>query len=180
MTSICSFVTQGLAFIALPFLFQTVMGRSQVTTGFLITPWPAAVAIMAPIAGRLSDRYQAGMLGGFGLILCVGMAALAVLPANPSDTTIALSMTLCGTGFGFFQSPNLRALIASAPPGRSGGASGILATARPLGQTAGAALVALCLNISPEIGPVTALWLGSIFAALGSVASFLRLAARKG
>jgi DHA2 family multidrug resistance protein-like MFS transporter len=161
VTSICSFVTQGLAFIALPFLFQTVMGRSQVTTGFLITPWPA------------------GMLGGFGLILCVGMAALAVLPANPSDTTIALSMTLCGIGFGFFQSPNLRALIASAPPGRSGGSSGILATARPLGQTAGAALVVLCLNISPEIGPVTALWLGSIFAALGSVASFLRLAARK-
>jgi DHA2 family multidrug resistance protein-like MFS transporter len=180
VTSICSFVTQGLAFVALPFLFQTVMGRSQVATGFLITPWPAAVAIMAPIAGRLSDRYQAGLLGGFGLlILCIGMATLAALPANPSDTTIILSMTLCGIGFGFFQSPNLRALIASAPPGRSGGASGIVATARLLGQTAGAALVALCLSLSTEIGPVTALWLGSIFAAFGSLASFLRFAARK-
>lgn len=176
LTSICSFATQGLAFVSLPFLLQTTLGRSQVATGFLITPWPAVVAVMAPLAGRLSDRYPAGALGGIGLlILAVGMAALARLPADATVLQIAGGMALCGAGFGFFQSPNLRALMASAPPARSGGASGIVATSRLVGQTAGAALVALCLNVSPQSGPTLALWLGCGASALGCVASVLRL-----
>ncbi|MBV8473703.1 MAG: MFS transporter [Hyphomicrobiales bacterium] len=177
-TAICSFATQGLAFVSLPFLLQTALGRSQVETGFLITPWPAVVAFMAPIAGRLSDRYPAGLLGGIGLaILAAGMALAARLPDNSSALQIGVAMALCGAGFGFFQSPNLRALMASAPRERSGGASGIVATARLCGQTAGAALVALCLTASPERGPALALWLGCGFAALGCVMSFLRLIA---
>jgi DHA2 family multidrug resistance protein-like MFS transporter len=34
-----------------------------------MTPWPLVVAIMAPIGGRLSDRYPVGILGGIGLVL---------------------------------------------------------------------------------------------------------------
>ncbi len=180
LTAICSFATQGLAFVSLPFLLQTLLGRSQVATGYLITPWPAVVAIMAPIAGRLSDRYPAGLLGGVGLlVLCLGMGALAMLPDRAGNPAIIGCMIACGAGFGFFQSPNLRALMASAPPGRSGAASGIVATARLLGQTIGAALVALCLTLSRESGLVVALWLGFGFAALGSAVSFLRLLPRR-
>ncbi len=179
-TAICSFTTQGLAFVSLPFLLQTALGRSQVETGYLITPWPAVVALMAPIAGRLSDRYPAGLLGGIGLaILAGGMALSAGLPADSTSLQIGAAMALCGAGFGFFQSPNLRALMTSAPRERSGGASGIVATARLLGQTAGAALVALCLSLSSDRGPTLALWLGCGFAALGSVTSFLRLLAAR-
>jgi len=179
-TAICAFATQGLAFIALPFLLQTALGRSQVATGFLITPWPAVVAIMAPIAGRLSDRYPAGALGGLGLaVLSAGMALVALLPGSATTLQIVSAMAVCGAGFGFFQSPNLRALMSSAPPERSGGASGIVATARLLGQTTGAAIVALCLNLSPDAGSTIALWLGCGFAALGSLTSFLRLAAAR-
>src|SRR6266478_3273446 len=58
-TAICSFAVQGLAFVSLPFYFEDILGRSQVATGFFMTPWPLVVAIMAPIAGRLSDRYPA-------------------------------------------------------------------------------------------------------------------------
>lgn len=182
VTSICSFATQGLAFVALPFLLQS-FGRTQVETGFLMTPWPAVVAVMAPIAGRLSDRYAPGKLGGFGLaVLSLGMATLALLPAHASAFDIGWRMVLCGFGFGFFQAPNLKAIMGSAPPKRSGGASGTVAMSRLLGQSSGAALVALCFYISLARGPQIALWLGCAFSFTGCVASFMRLlpAWRKG
>ncbi|HEX4329266.1 MAG TPA: MFS transporter [Burkholderiales bacterium] len=176
LTSICSFATQGLAFVALPFLLQTAFGKTQVETGFLMTPWPLVVAVMAPIAGRLSDRYAPGMLGGFGLLaLSAGMATLALLPPAPTAFDIGWRMVLCGLGFGFFQAPNLKAIMSSAPTRRSGGASGTVAMSRLLGQSSGAALVALCFYISLERGPEIALWLGCGFSFAGCLASALRL-----
>ena len=179
-TAICSFAVQGLSFVALPFYFEDILGRSQVETGFLITPWPLVVAIMAPIAGRLSDRYPAGILGSIGLaLLGVGMALLAMLPANPYIADIIWRMALCGCGFGFFQAPNMKALMSSAPAGRSGGASGIVATARLVGQTTGAALAALCFGLAGRDGATIWLVLGAAFAAVGCVMSSLRLLARE-
>lgn len=175
VTAVCTFATQSLAFVSLPFYFETTLGRSPVETGFLMTPWPVLVGIMAPIAGRLSDRHSPGLLGGIGLAaLAGGMLSLFVMPADPSAFDIGWRMALCGIGFGFFQAPNLKAIMGSAPSHRSGGASGIVATSRLTGQALGAALVALCLSLSPH-GASWALVLGSVFAALASVASFSRL-----
>jgi DHA2 family multidrug resistance protein-like MFS transporter len=144
-----------------------------------MTPWPLVVAIMAPIAGRLSDRYAAGILGSLGLaLLGLGMALLAALPANPGVADIVWRMALCGCGFGFFQAPNMKAIMSSAPSGRSGSASGIVATARLIGQTSGAALAALCFGLVGREGATTALVLGAAFAVLGGVMSMLRLVAR--
>jgi MFS transporter, DHA2 family, multidrug resistance protein len=178
-TSICSFAVQGLAFVSLPFYFEDILGRSQVETGFFMTPWPLVVAIMAPIAGRLSDRYPVGILGGLGLaLLGLGMALLAMLPPNPGVIDIVWRMAICGFGFGFFQAPNIKALMSSAPAGRSGSASGIVATARLTGQTTGAALAALCFGIAGREGATVALVLGAAFAAVGCVMSCLRLIVR--
>ncbi len=176
-TAVCSFAVQGLAFVSLPFYFEDILQRTQVETGFFMTPWPLVVAIMAPIGGRLSDRHSAGVLGGLGLaLLGVGMVLLATLPASPGIANIVWRMVLCGLGFGFFQTPNIRAIMSSAPSDRSGGASGIVATARLTGQTIGAALAALCFALAGRDGATLALALGAGFAALGSVMSFLRLA----
>mgnify|MGYP006198179639 CR=1 FL=1 len=176
LTAICAFSAQGLAFVSLPFLLQAVLGHSQVETGFLMTPWPAVVAVMALVAGRLADRVSLGLLCGIGLLmLSVGMAALATLGTGATAFDIGWRMALCGAGFGFFQSPNLKALMTSAPLARSGGASGIVAISRLLGQTLGASLVALCFHVSLGSGPLYALWLGCVFALVGAVASGLRL-----
>lgn len=178
-TSMASFTTQGLAFVGLPFYFQTVLHRPAVETGFLMLPWALVVAVSAPVAGRLSERVQAGWLGGFGLMtLSAGMVSLALLEPGAAAWDITWRMALCGVGFGLFQSPNMNALMSSAPPERAGGASGVIAIARLLGQTSGAALVALCFSLAGTAGPTWALRLGAGTAALAALASFARLRAR--
>ena len=177
LTAICTFAAQGLAFVSLPFYFEVTLGRSPVETGFLMTPWAALVAVMAPVAGRLSDRYSPGVLGGIGLAaLAGGLLTLVWIPAHPSAFDIGWRMALCGIGFGFFQAPNLKAIMGSAPPERAGGASGVVATSRLIGQATGAALVAYCFTISAARGTTYALCLAAGFAAVASIASFARLA----
>ncbi|RFP09466.1 MFS transporter [Duganella sp. BJB488] len=180
LTAACTFAAQSMAFVSLPFYFESTLGRSPIETGFLMTPWAALVAVMAPIAGRLSDRYAPGALGGIGLVmLSSGLVALLLMPAQPSVLDICWRMAWCGIGFGFFQAPNLKAIMGSAPPERAGGASGIVATARLTGQATGAALVAYCFMLSASHGTRYALALAAAFAAVASVASFARLAVRK-
>lgn len=86
-----------LAMVSLPFFLQTVLGRDEVATGLLLTPWPLATMVVAPIAGRLVERYHAGLLGGIGLaVFASGLFLLAILPANPTDLDIIWRMVLCG------------------------------------------------------------------------------------
>jgi DHA2 family multidrug resistance protein-like MFS transporter len=175
-TSFSSFTTQGLAFVALPFFFQQQLARPAVETGVLMSVWALVVALMAPVAGPLSDRYPSAILGGLGLgLLSVGMLGLGALGAEVPFGLMALCMALCGVGFGLFQSPNLRAIMASAPPHRTSGASGMVALARLTGQASGAALVALCFNLFGPLGAGRAVLLGAATAGLGAALSLARL-----
>jgi DHA2 family multidrug resistance protein-like MFS transporter len=141
-----------------------------------MTPWAVLVGVMAPIAGRLSDHYSPGVLGGIGLAaLSLGLVTLLLMPTAPSVWDIGWRMALCGIGFGFFQAPNLKAFMVSAPPERAGGASGMVATSRLTGQATGAALVAYCFTLSSTRGAGYALAVAAVFAAVASAASFLRL-----
>ncbi|MCX4156188.1 MULTISPECIES: MFS transporter [Paraburkholderia] len=178
-TSVCSFCAQMLAFVSLPFLLQDTLGLSQVETGLLMTPWPAVIIIAAPIAGVLSDKISSGWLGGVGLVtMTVGLLLLATLGAHPEPMQIAWRMALCGAGFGIFQSPNNRTMLSAAPRERSGGASGMLGTARLTGQTLGAALVALIFGIAPQNGPTITLYVAACFSAVAAVVSMMRVRQR--
>lgn len=147
-TSVVSFAAQMLAYVALPFLFQSVLGRSVIATGLLMTPWPIAVGVAAPVAGRLADRLNSGLLGGIGLaVFALGLFLLSRLDASPGNLDIIWRMAVCGIGFGLFQSPNNRTIVSAAPKPRSGAAGGMLATARLLGQTAGAVAVGAAFHI---------------------------------
>ena len=111
-------------------------------------------------------------------MLSLGYVLMALLPAHPATLDILWRMTLCGLGFGFFQSPNNRAIVAGAPRERSGGAGAIQSTARLLGQTIGAALVALIFGLARPAGgagPTVAILLAAGFAAMAAVASVFRL-----
>jgi DHA2 family multidrug resistance protein-like MFS transporter len=111
-------------------------------------------------------------------VLSLGFVLLALLPAQPGDAGIIWRIVVCGFGFGFFQSPNNRAIVSNAPRERSGGAGAIQATARLLGQTIGAALVALVFGYAGPGGgasPTTAILIAAGFSALAAIASLSRL-----
>ena len=115
-----------------------------------MTHRPMAVGFTAPIAGWLVDRrYPAGILGGVGLaVLSLRLVLMSSQEAHTAVSRIAWWMAICGVGFGFLQSPNNRTILASVPRERPGSSSGILATARLVGQTLGAALVGLIFALT--------------------------------
>jgi DHA2 family multidrug resistance protein-like MFS transporter len=104
---------------------------------------------------------------------------LATTGAHPTPVDIAWRMAVCGLGFGLFQSPNNRQMLSSAPRHRSGGASGMLGTARLSGQTLGAALVALIFGVSPQHGTTITLIVAAGFAAAAAMVSLMRISRSK-
>ena len=66
LTAICSFATQGLAFVALPSTWNRFWVAARSKTRFLITPWPIVVALTATFGRPAVGSLSAGMLGGAG------------------------------------------------------------------------------------------------------------------
>ncbi len=181
VTSICSFAAQMLALVSLPLpaARRTALHRGR------DRPVAHALAhrygLRRADCGRLADRYPAGLLGGIGLVIfAAGLLSLAFLPAQPTVYAIAWRTALAGAGFGLFQSPNNRAMIGSTPRERSGGASGMLGTARLLGtnhrRSAGGAVFVR----APQTGAVLSLEVAVGFALVAALVSALRLFDRTG
>ncbi len=178
-TSIGAFCAQMLAYVGLPFLLLDRYGRTHLEAGLLLTAWPVGIAMTALVAGRLIGRLSGGVLGGTGLgLMALGLALLALLPTHPANADIVWRMLICGMGFGLFQSPNNHIILTSAPAHRSGGAGGMLGTARLTGQIMGAVLLAMIFGVfDPHDGkgPLIALWLAAGFAAVAGTFSALRI-----
>src|SRR5690606_31087817 len=109
--------------ISLPFFFRHDMMRDQIDTGMLMVPWPVATAIVAPIAGRLTESIPPSRLCWIGTALVAFMlVAIVLLPPQAPDALVMACMAFCGMGFGMFQTPNNRTMLTAAPRNRSGGA----------------------------------------------------------
>ncbi len=178
-SSVGAFCAQMLGFLALPFLLLEAQGRSHLEAGLLITAWPLATALVAPLAGRLIGRYPDGLLGGIGMaVFAAGLLSLGLMPAQPAEWNVVWRMALCGAGFALFQSPNNHTIVSSAPLHRSGAASGMLGTARLTGQTLGAVVLAAIFALRPGhdgSAESLALLLAAGCAALAGVCSSLRV-----
>ena len=159
--SIACFTAQMLALVSLPFFMQHSLGMGVAATGLLMTPWPLATTLTAPIAGRMIERVHPGILGAVGMgIFATGLCLLATLGNDTESWNLAWRMAVCGIGIGLFQTPNNVTITTSAPIQRSGGASGMLGTARVLGQTLGTAIVAILFHYmgKQNAGEVVCLW----------------------
>ncbi|WP_242560725.1 MULTISPECIES: MFS transporter [Pandoraea] len=179
LTSVACYMAQTLAYVGMPFLLQHTFARGEAATGLLITPWPLVIVFVAPLAGRLSDRFDSTRMSALGLgVFAAGLALLAWLPAGASDWAIAWRMVVCGIGFGFFQTPNNRIIMMGAPRERSGAASGLMTIARTVGMTLGAAVVALLFDLYGDGGARAAMICATALAALGGGVSLLRVRAK--
>jgi DHA2 family multidrug resistance protein-like MFS transporter len=109
--------------------------------------------------------------------MSAGLTLLAFFPANGTPWDFIWRMAVCGFGFGLFQSPNNRAILSAAPRARSGAAGGMLSTSRLVGQTLGAAGVAILFRAYPATGSNLALCAAAGLALLAAVVSMVRLTA---
>jgi DHA2 family multidrug resistance protein-like MFS transporter len=172
--SFFSFSAQMSAFVALPFYFQSVFNHSYSQVGFLLGAWAIGVGAMAPVAGFMSGRFPVAIMCGLGAAgMALGMGTVLALPVTVPFGWLLAAMLLGGVGFGFFQTPNNRALLSGAPRKRSGAAGGLQAITRVLGQGFGTALVSVAFNLSSASGPAAAVGV-SIVCALTALAINVR------
>jgi len=173
--SALSFAAQGMIWVCMPFFLEDTLHMTRGQTGLLMTPWPLTVAFVAPLAGRLSDRFSATRVGAAGqAVMVLGIVALVFLPAHPTMFDVAWRMSLAGIGFGLFNSPNNRTIITAAPAARSGGASGMQATARLMGQTVGTAIVGVLFVVTSSGAIQASLVLAAVLCMAAGLATMVR------
>ena len=173
--ALLAFIGSMTFLLSLPFRLQGHFGLSPAQIGAVISPWPLSMMVVAPIAGWLSDRFHAGLLGGIGMaIATLGMALLALMPDGLPQWSIAWRMCLCGVGYGMFLSPNARLVVSAAPLARAASAGGLISTNRLVGQTLGATLIAALLALGYGSGSTPAV-IAAVLTLLAGVCSVSRL-----
>jgi DHA2 family multidrug resistance protein-like MFS transporter len=144
-----------------------------------MTPWPLTIAVTAPVAGILCDRYPAGIIGTIGLCMtALALLSIALVPMGVTTADFAWRMGLAGLGYGLFSPPNLRQIMHAAPKHRSGVTGGLIGTNRLMGQSIGAALAALVLTLAPDNANVLALSVAAAMAMIGAGVSLMRAPAQ--
>jgi EmrB/QacA subfamily drug resistance transporter len=164
----------GLLFLMPLFLIE-IQGYNSGSTGLIVSSLPAAMALTAPLAGRLADRYGCKLLclGGMGIVAVSGLALSVSGPTTAAFYLIA-GLALAGVGMGMVQSPAPATISLVVAPERLGVAMGLFNLVRFCGGTLGPAVFALVLETpGPELtasGFRTVFYLVSIMAAVAILA----------
>ena len=115
---------------------QNVKLMTPAQAGTVLIVEPLLQALFSPLAGRLSDRYEPGIISSAGMALTViGLCGLIFIAENTSIFYIVLCLAALGFGFALFSSPNVNAVMSSVEDKFYGVASATLATMRLVGQS---------------------------------------------
>ena len=140
ITGLLSFVAMFANVMLMPFYLQHVLNYSPTQVGLLMTAFPLAMAIIAPISGHASDRIGPIALTTSGLfVTAIGFFYLSTLTITSLFWQIVPGLLLMGLGAGLFQSPNNSSVMSSVPPNKLGVAGGISALVRNVGMVIGIA-----------------------------------------
>ena len=127
---------------------QYIKGLTPQAAGVILVAQPIMMALVSPLAGRLSDRLEARVVASTGMALtAVGLLMLVFLTAATPFPYIVAALLLLGVGFGLFSSPNMNAIMGSAEKRLYGVASAIVATMRTLGQMLSLGIALLIFSV---------------------------------
>jgi len=129
------------------------------TAGLIMISQPVAMALLSPLAGKLSDRKNPGVIASAGMGLTgLGLMLLCFISATTPLYVIIFLLVLMGVGFGLFSSPNSNAIMSSVEKKHLGIASGVVGTMRMVGQmmSMGIAMMLIALFLGKQtINPAT-------------------------
>jgi EmrB/QacA subfamily drug resistance transporter len=127
---------------------QYIKGYTPGITGLILISQPVFMAVLSPIAGRLSDRIEPRVISSIGMALsAAGLILLIFLEQNTGLPYMIISLVILGIGFGLFSSPNMNAIMSSVEKRYYGVASGMLATMRVIGQMLSLGIVLIMFNV---------------------------------
>ncbi|HEX2728863.1 MAG TPA: MFS transporter, partial [Rubrobacteraceae bacterium] len=114
------------ALVFVPLLVSEVNGLSPGQAGLVLTPGAVALAILSPVAGRLSDRIGVRVLILAGLTIMLGsILSISTFGAGASPVIVSLGMLGVGAGFALANSPNVNAAASALRPDEVGAGLGI-------------------------------------------------------
>jgi multidrug resistance protein len=138
---------------------QYLKGFDARTAGLIMISQPVMMALLSPLAGKLSDKQNPGKIASYGMgLTAAGLILLCFVNEDTPVISIVLLLLMMGTGFGFFSSPNSNAIMSSVEKRSLGIASGVVGTMRMIGQmmSMGIAMMLLALYIGQQkITPAT-------------------------
>ena len=139
--------------VTVPLLVSQANGLSPAATGLVLTPGAIALAVLSPIAGRLSDRIGFKSLIYAGLaIMLLSVLFISAFAAGGPAYLVAMGMLGVGAGFALTNSPNVNAAAAALPQEETGVGLGIFNGLFFLGGGTGPAIVGAFLAAHREAG----------------------------
>jgi EmrB/QacA subfamily drug resistance transporter len=130
---------------------QNVLGYSAVQAGAAFLPLTLLIILVAPLAGRLSDRVGSRWLLTFGMVVVAGqLLYLSRLGVDESYWALVPAMLLGGIGMPSVMTPATAAALSGVPVDKAGVGSAVLNSSRQVGGSLGIALIGAIM--AHEIG----------------------------